>query len=72
MAEGKVVERNTDKTPLGLLQVDFAVADDRADIGWVFGTFMYNGEMKEANVSTTLLESDFRPMLTIHHSPGTG
>ncbi|KAJ9131775.1 hypothetical protein NKR23_g11539 [Pleurostoma richardsiae] len=34
---------------LRLLQVDFAVRDDRADIGWVFGTFMYNGDMSDNN-----------------------
>ncbi|KXJ90395.1 hypothetical protein Micbo1qcDRAFT_120327 [Microdochium bolleyi] len=41
--------RNDHHTDMRLLQVDFAVVDDRADIGWVFGTFMYNGEMKESN-----------------------
>ncbi|KAF4462444.1 hypothetical protein FALBO_10748 [Fusarium albosuccineum] len=41
--------RQDHASPVRLLQVDFAVRDDRADIGWVFGTFMYNGHMKDAN-----------------------
>lgn len=28
-----------------LIQVDFAVVDDRSPIGWVFGTFMYDGTL---------------------------
>jgi hypothetical protein len=34
-----------------LIQVDFAVRDDRAPIGWVFGTFMYNGNSPILDVS---------------------
>ncbi|KAF0328732.1 hypothetical protein GQ607_004144 [Colletotrichum asianum] len=41
--------RNSKPSDLRLLQVDFAVTDERAKIGWVFGTFMYYGDMKEAN-----------------------
>lgn len=45
------MERDDKKSDMRLLQVDFAVVDDRADTGWVFGTFMYNGAMKESDVS---------------------
>lgn len=34
--------RNNFASDLRLLQVDFAVRDDRAPIGWVFGTFMFD------------------------------
>lgn len=34
-----------------LVQVDFAVVDPRAPIGWVFGTFMYDGTKTDASVS---------------------
>ena len=34
-----------------LLQVDWAVRDDKSDIGWVFGTYMYDGSQKNQNVS---------------------
>jgi hypothetical protein len=33
-----------------VIQVDFAVRDDRSLNGWVFGTFVYNGGSKETNV----------------------
>ena len=36
--------RNNFVSDLRLTQVDFAVRDDRAKIGWVFGTFMYDSE----------------------------
>lgn len=42
--------RNNYASDLRLLQVDFAVRDDNAEIGWVFGTFMYNGDLKAENV----------------------
>ncbi|KAL3451160.1 hypothetical protein BJX65DRAFT_304562 [Aspergillus insuetus] len=42
-------QRNTFASDLRLLQVDFAVRDDRAPIGWVFGTFMYAGTRNEDN-----------------------
>ncbi|KAF4450364.1 hypothetical protein F53441_6488 [Fusarium austroafricanum] len=35
-------ERNNYPSKLRLIQVDFAVVDPRAPIGWVFGTFMFN------------------------------
>jgi hypothetical protein len=31
--------------PLRLLQVDISVRDDRSPTGWVFGTFVYNGDL---------------------------
>lgn len=48
LASGKV--RNNFASDLRLLQVDWAVRDDRAPIGWVFGTFMYDGSQKDKNV----------------------
>ena len=40
-------------TPVNLLQMDVAVRDARADApgltGWVFGTFVYNGQLNKAN-----------------------
>jgi hypothetical protein len=40
-------------TPVNLLQMDIAVRDSRADspelTGWVFGTFVYNGQLKHEN-----------------------
>ncbi|KUJ20860.1 uncharacterized protein LY89DRAFT_640748 [Mollisia scopiformis] len=41
------MERNAEASEVRLLQVDFAVRDDRAPIGWVFGTFMYDGSQKQ-------------------------
>ncbi|KAF8425340.1 hypothetical protein EV426DRAFT_532203 [Tirmania nivea] len=41
--------RNDFHTDLRLLQVDFAVRDDRAPIGWVFGAFMYDGRKLNEN-----------------------
>ncbi|KAH8681759.1 hypothetical protein BX600DRAFT_544267 [Xylariales sp. PMI_506] len=41
--------RNDFPSELRLLQMDFAVRDDRAPIGWVFGTFMYDGNVKDRN-----------------------
>jgi len=38
--------RNDHSSKLRLIQVDFAVVDHRAPIGWVFGTFMYNGTLE--------------------------
>ena len=46
--------RNAYASDLRLLQVDFAVRDDRKDkapIGWVFGTFMYDGSQTADKVS---------------------
>ncbi|SPE42742.1 conserved exported hypothetical protein [Candidatus Sulfopaludibacter sp. SbA3] len=40
-------------TPVNLLQMDLAVRDPRADApgltGWVFGTFVYNGQLNQPN-----------------------
>ena len=46
----RVPARNDSVSELRLTQVDFAVRDDRAKIGWVFGTFMYDSESREKNV----------------------
>ncbi|KAM5348282.1 hypothetical protein ACJ41O_008106 [Fusarium nematophilum] len=40
------LKRNDTASALHLIQVDFAVVDDRAPIGWVFGTFMFDGLRK--------------------------
>ncbi|KAJ7231505.1 hypothetical protein C8J57DRAFT_1196539, partial [Mycena rebaudengoi] len=39
--------RNDFHSEVRLIQVDFAVVDDRSPIGWVFGTFMYNGTLED-------------------------
>ncbi|GFG19192.1 hypothetical protein IFM5058_09806 [Aspergillus udagawae] len=44
-------KRNEHASKLRLLQVDFAVRDDRSPIGWIFGTFMYNGDKCEKNTT---------------------
>ena len=46
--------RNTFASDVRLIQLDFAVRDDRAPIGWAFGTFMYNGNSPSLDVSITL------------------
>ncbi|KAG8989460.1 hypothetical protein FRB94_014378 [Tulasnella sp. JGI-2019a] len=38
-------ERNDHASQVRLIQVDWAVVDSRAPIGWVFGTFMYNSNL---------------------------
>ncbi|KAG8897397.1 hypothetical protein FRC01_011354, partial [Tulasnella sp. 417] len=38
--------RNKTASEVRLIQVDWATVDDRAPIGWVFGTFMYNGYLE--------------------------
>lgn len=43
--------RNEFATDLRLLQVDFAVRDDRSPIGWIFGTFIYDGLLQDREVS---------------------
>ncbi len=35
--------------PVALIQMDVMVRDSRARYGWVFGTFQYNGALKNAN-----------------------
>lgn len=49
------VLRNDFASDLRLLQVDFAVRDNRAPIGWVFGTFIYTGNKPESNVRLPFL-----------------
>ncbi|KAJ7450310.1 hypothetical protein B0H11DRAFT_1612633, partial [Mycena galericulata] len=39
--------RNDFHSEVRLIQVDFAVVDHRSPIGWVFGTFMYNGTLED-------------------------
>ncbi|KAK0715336.1 hypothetical protein B0H67DRAFT_489786 [Lasiosphaeris hirsuta] len=55
-AQGNAAKRKDKAEPVRLLQVDFAVRDDRIPIGpdgngWVFGTFMYNGALKMPDVT---------------------
>ncbi|KAG9000803.1 hypothetical protein FRB90_011740 [Tulasnella sp. 427] len=38
--------RNTEPSLVRLLQVDWATVDERSPIGWVFGTFMYDGYLE--------------------------
>lgn len=57
---GSAAVRKKEPEPLRLLQVDFAVRDDRVAVGpdgngWVFGTFMYDGSRKDADVSKDYL-----------------
>lgn len=61
---GKV--RNEFSSKVRLIQVDFAVVDHRSPIGWVFGTFMYNGTLEDVvDVRRVFLrESSF--LLLIH------
>jgi hypothetical protein len=35
--------------PMALIQMDVMVRDSRAEFGWVFGTFQYNGQLKNTN-----------------------
>ena len=62
------LERKTYAEDLRLLQVDFAVRDDRIPagpegIGWVFGTFIYDGTLEHREVSVVHRRSRqaFRP-----------
>lgn len=41
--------RRDDASPVRLIQVDWATVDHRSPIGWVFGTFMYDGLMDNAD-----------------------
>ncbi|KAF7519519.1 hypothetical protein G7054_g13058 [Neopestalotiopsis clavispora] len=45
--------RNNYPSKVRLIQVDFAVVDDRAPTGWVFGTFMYDGRAARCNDEET-------------------
>ncbi|KAG8724663.1 hypothetical protein FRC09_015807 [Ceratobasidium sp. 395] len=42
-------KRNDYPSDVRLLQIDFAVRDARAPIGWVFGAFMYDGRKSNSN-----------------------
>ncbi|KAG8693645.1 hypothetical protein FRC08_008990 [Ceratobasidium sp. 394] len=42
-------QRNQYSSDVRLLQIDFAVRDTRAPIGWVFGAFMYDGRKSDSN-----------------------
>jgi hypothetical protein len=44
------VVRNPYTSDVRLIQMDFAVRDDRTPTGWVFGTFMFDGTRKDTNV----------------------
>jgi hypothetical protein len=46
----KPVIRNDFASDVRLIQMDFAVRDDRSPIGWVFGTFMYDGSRIDMDV----------------------
>ncbi|KAF8465998.1 hypothetical protein BDZ91DRAFT_726124 [Kalaharituber pfeilii] len=48
-ATGKPTGRNDFASKLRLLQVDFAVKDHRSPIGWIFGSFVYDGSKKHPN-----------------------
>ena len=48
------IDRQDTVSDVRLIQVDFATRDDRADIGWVFGTFMFDSEQKASNVGQVL------------------
>ena len=39
--------RNDKTSGVRLIQVDWAVTDEASPIGWVFGTFMYNGHLED-------------------------
>jgi hypothetical protein len=53
-ANGDIIQtqRNLTPSPLRLIQVDFAVADQRSEVGWVFGTFVYDEDRTDDNVSS--------------------
>lgn len=44
------VLRNNHTSTVRLLQLDFAIRDVRAPVGWVFGTFMYDGTRTDRDV----------------------
>jgi hypothetical protein len=41
--EADPANRNSQPSTVRLIQMDIAARDDRASIGWIFGTFMYDG-----------------------------
>lgn len=47
VAPSTAAKRADDKArDVRLIQVDWAAVDDRSPVGWVFGTFMYNGYLQ--------------------------
>ena len=47
VAPKTAAKRNAHASDVRLIQVDWAVVDSRAPIGWVFGTLMYDGTLSE-------------------------
>jgi hypothetical protein len=41
--------RSLRKQALSLIQMDISIKDKRAPMGWIFGTFQYNGKLNKAN-----------------------
>ena len=41
--------QNRSMRKLSLIQMDIAIKDRRAPMGWIFGTFQYNGQMNRPN-----------------------
>lgn len=46
--------RNKLPRTVRILQMDIATRDDRSLTGWIFGTFMYNGHLKQHDVGKHL------------------
>ncbi|KAG8972690.1 hypothetical protein FRB90_010165 [Tulasnella sp. 427] len=46
--KGSSGTRNDFASEVRLIQVDWATVDERSPIGWVFGTFMYDGTLGDA------------------------
>lgn len=42
-------KEDRDVRPVALIQMDIMVKDDRADYGWLYGTYQYNGKLGRAN-----------------------
>ncbi len=40
---------STTANAVALIQMDIMVKDDRADHGWLYGTYQYNGKLGNAN-----------------------
>ncbi|KAG8909046.1 hypothetical protein FRC01_007179, partial [Tulasnella sp. 417] len=45
--KGSAGKRNDFSSEVRLIQVDWATVDERSPIGWVFGTFMYDGTLAD-------------------------
>lgn len=59
------MNRNKEPSDVRLIQVDFAVVEPRSDIGWVFGTYMYDCEVNEKEVRGNPLWYNKNSELTI-------